>query len=476
MKSYLKDTSGNIAMMFGIGCMVLLMGVGTALDYSALTSRAKSLQDYTDAAVLAAASSKENDVAALTKIVNDTLKLHNDNGWTITSTVSVNEDDIITVATETVYDTMLMGIFGHDKMPIGIESAAPFGASTPLNIAFVLDSTFSMRGGNLSDLQTAAGGLIDKLDDLDNEKIRMSVVPFSEYVNVGVSNRNEPWINVALDSKTTGPETCRMVTPTTTTCTGTETVNSSRDGIDYSYERNTGCTSTPTGAPDYQSCSSPTLEETKWNGCAGSRRAPKNTRAGVDGIGNRIPGISYINPAPSGHFNPSCGTEMLPLTASYSDVKSKINSMTPNGMTYIPTGLMWGWRTLTPEAPFPAGSAATSKPDEPAINAIVLMSDGANTVRKEDVYHIEDKADDAVAGVGLEANALTAETCEAIKDDGIIIYTVSYNFPSDPSGTKAILEACATSSGDYFDANDAAELSAAFDRIGNSIFSVRLSR
>jgi len=267
-----------------------------------------------------------------------------------------------------------------------------------------------------------------------------------------------------------------MVTPSTSTCTGTETVNSSRDGIDYSYERSTGCTSTPTGEPPYESCYEPTVSETKWHGCAGSRNAPKNIQASVNGIGNRIPGISYINPSPTGHYNPNCGTELLPLTTSYADVKSRIGNMSPNGMTYIPTGLMWGWRTLTPDAPFPAGSAPTSDPNEPTINALILMSDGANTVRKEGDYHIEDTDSDAVTGVGLEANTLTASTCEQIKDDGIVIYTVAYNFPSDPAGTKAILEACATSSTDYFDANNAAQLNAAFKKIGRQIFSVRLSR
>ncbi len=63
----------------------------------------------------------------------------------------------------------------------------------------------------------------------------------------------------------------------------------------------------------------------KWNGCAGSRNYPLNTRD--DSYGTRIPGIMDVE----------CGTEILDLTSNTNKVKSHIQSLTPQGETYIPS-------------------------------------------------------------------------------------------------------------------------------------------
>jgi aerotaxis receptor len=56
-KKYLMETGGNVAMMFGVCSTVLLIGIGSAIDYSGASKRAGDLQNYVDAAVLAAARS-----------------------------------------------------------------------------------------------------------------------------------------------------------------------------------------------------------------------------------------------------------------------------------------------------------------------------------------------------------------------------------------------------------------------------------
>ncbi len=54
-----------------------------------------------------------------------------------------------------------------------------------------------------------------------------------------------------------------------------------------------------------------------------------------------------------------CGTEILDLTSNTNKVKSHIQSLTPHGETYIPSGLIWGWRMLSP-APLESGHPRNS--------------------------------------------------------------------------------------------------------------------
>lgn len=62
------------------------------------------------------------------------------------------------------------------------------------------------------------------------------------------------------------------------------------------------------------------------------------------------------------------------------------------------------------------------------------------------------------------ADTETLATCTAAKKDGIQIYTVAFMAPKKGQG---LLKACASSPSNYYDAQDAAELVAAFKEIGD---------
>jgi hypothetical protein len=61
--------------------------------------------------------------------------------------------------------------------------------------------------------------------------------------------------------------------------------------------------------------------------------------------------------------------------------------------------------------------------------------------------------------------------CQNIKNAGIEIYVVRFR-----NGDESVMRSCASSNSHYFNANNAAELSAAFDAIGTGIGSLRLTR
>ena len=125
-----------------------------------------------------------------------------------------------------------------------------------------------------------------------------------------------------------------------------------------------------------------------------------------------------------------------------------------------------GWRMLDANQPF----NAISNLEQGRKRTLILMTDGFNTLSLEDPY-FDGSHDGSDAG---DANALTATLCENIKRSNIDIWSVTYNF--DGADTKQMLRECATHSGQFFDADNQAELIAAFENIGNALFSVRLTR
>ena len=156
---------------------------------------------------------------------------------------------------------------------------------------------------------------------------------------------------------------------------------------------------------------------------------------------------------------------MLPLTGIQGQVISKINALSPSGETYIPSGLIWGWRALSPGAPFSESALGASDPVE---QALVLMTDGFNTKSRNGSKHNGSNTSDA--------NTATSEICTNIKavSTGIKVYTIAYSV-TDPA-IKTILQNCASKPDYYFDAGSNAQLAAAFEQIARSLTQIRLTR
>jgi len=111
----------------------------------------------------------------------------------------VRDGDQVTVVSKNNIDTYFANIFKRSDLDIGVTSTALY-ADRAMDVALVLDTTYSMNANNkIGTLKTAASGLLNTFDALDNDNLRVAVVPFSEYVNVGKSRRYEPWLDVPAD-------------------------------------------------------------------------------------------------------------------------------------------------------------------------------------------------------------------------------------------------------------------------------------
>lgn len=454
LKKYLLNTSGNFSIIMSIVIATLFIGAGAAIDMLGATSEKSTLQNMSDAAVLAAVSSGEDQIDQLKTIAENHLHANNTQELNFDWELIPDGDEVILRVTS-LYGTKMMGFVGQDTLDVSVLSAAPLSNAAAVNVSLVLDSTGSMEGANMAALKTATTNMVNRVE-ASGDDIQISVVPFGTYVNVGLENRNEPWINVPADYDILSP---RRDIINENICTSTTETRTS-DGITRASTRR-NCPDAAYG-PEYINA-----RTYSWRGCVGSRNGLY--RNFPEYSGQRIPAINQYD----------CATPMLPLTNNFGNIRGAINDMEANDETYIPAGLMWGWRTLDSRLPFDEASVLPG--GEERLRALVLMSDGQNTKSKGPRRAEEIARPEADAfheqGDGEETDEFTAELCESIKNDNIRMFVIAYRIEGAASAsTHSTLRNCATSNSDFFNADSASELNEAFEAIGNSFSVVRLSR
>lgn len=452
------DQSGNLSVFSAVTLVLILLSSGAAIDMGGMTSERSRLQEITDTAALAAAASRLQDEDKLKGIIDDVMVEHNDVGKEFTYSMKIENSNIVVTALAD-YDTQFMKIFGRPLIPIKAVSGAPYIGSLAVNLALVVDTTDSMQGDNLESLQDAASELIDTLKAQKSAETKMSVVPFGNYVNVGMSNRNAAWMDVPHDYTYTpdcyksrpekGRKNCRM-----------ETETRFKDGVPYDHTRER-C---DIEYEDFEIDVCPSPREIEWKGCAGSREAPYDIQAAAARGITEIPGAMGEN----------CGSEVLPMTTDLGDVQDVIDNLSTSGSTYLAPGLLWGWRTMTEAAPFENKGVTPG-----TARAMVFMTDGGNTM------NVYDKYDEGVDSYHREfspsdnskqdqAIGRMLDVCDGIKADGITIYTIGYKVPDGAATTGDALVKCASSPSTNFSAESSKELKEAFKSIANNLSAVRL--
>lgn len=458
---FFRDRAGNVAILFGIAILPLTIAVGAAIDYSNSLNVKAKLQGALDSGVLkvgsdptlvvggspacttsiACASEIESAVRNATRAYFSTYM-----GQTPQVSVKAAADLIYARATLTL-PTNFMRIVGKSDVNIVVTSEAKRGAMGGSEVALVLDTTGSMASPKIDALKTAASQLVTALLPAGSAN-RVSIVPFDMYVNVGLANRNATWLTGSNDYTLPGPTSCTttwsIATPGTPvwvpgTC--------GADGMTYDCSYwNTPITYSGTSTT---TCVPTTLTYT-WQGCVGSRAYPLDLSDSA----------SALSPV-TALMNTYCTGPLTRLTNNAASLQSAINALSPASETYIAPGVLWGWRTLSPNPPFADGAAygASNK-------ALVLMTDGANTHSASYPAHANfDVAD---------ANNVTVATCAAVKAAGVKVYVVAF-MVTDP-GIVSVLQNCASAPINYYTATSVPDLLTAFQAIGAQITKVRLSR
>lgn len=478
-------------MIFGLAAIPVVAATGVAIDYGRAAMAHSHLADTLDAAVLAVGSKPTMSDEAATTLVNDWLsaKLADDGtieNWKIDSLTQ--KDGKVTVTASANVPTTLTNIIGVENMPISVLSEA-IRSVNKLEVALVLDTTDSMSGAKITALKTAAKSLVSKITADAKADVKIAVVPYGSTVNVGLANRSQPWVSVPADYVYQGPQSCPKPITSETICdastksTTTTACTKYKDGVPYQ----TTCSTTTTTCtashvvtydpPKQGACTTPSPVNYKWNGCVGSPKYPDNVKD--DNPARVYPG--FVFSATSGDYK-RCPTQFTPLTSTVSTVNAAIDAMTTKDIdqTFLPAGLAWGFNVISAATPITDAAAydTTGRNLNPT-KAIVLMTDGLNTSKVDSTgKHVASNNSDGSPN-STQGNTYTAELCANIKAKNIELYTVAYALPDTVTGAataKAMLQACATSADNYFDAQDATALLAAFGQIAEDMNNLRLTR
>lgn len=144
----------------------------------------------------------------------------------------------------------------------------------------------------------------------------------------------------------------------------------------------------------------------------------------------------------------------MPLSSDWTALKSKIDDLDANGNTNTTIGMVWGWQMVKQNAVLSNAVAPATNLDK----VIVFLTDGDNT---------ENRFTTSQSSI----DSRTASLCNAIKADGIIVYTIRVM-----NGNETLLKNCASDSGKYFSVTSASQLTTVFSSIAQALSNLRVSQ
>jgi len=459
-----RDERGAAAIIFALALLVLApMTLGLVDVYMVSTQKAQ-LQDALDAATLFAASSTATTSAEADKVGDKALtsNLVLPAGVTLVASTFTLTADKVTGYAEITAPGIAPAVWPHGNIKANAEVLR--GRDQRVELVLVLDTTASMSGQKMTDMKAAATKLVNTMSADPQAKLKIGVVPFAQYVNTGISRRNQTWMTVPADYVQNVPAGACTTQTTTTTCQAQNySCTKYSDGIPYTGTCTNwiNCVTKPLNPPK-TTCPAAYTVNHVYSGCTGSPTYPKNVQ---DSDATR----KY-----PGYLDLTCASELLPLTNNFATVKTKISSLTAAGDTYIPAGLAWGLNVISNPVPFTEGEVydASGRNLEPR-KAIVLMTDGANS-KLMNAGNGRHDGNPAAGQPAVQANTYTAELCTNIKAQKIEVFTVAFQVPD--AAAKTMLQTCATDAQHYFDATDAAALDASFAAIAQAMRAIYIAK
>lgn len=205
LEMFRANQGGNFAITTALALMMFIGGLAVATDISNAYAAKLRLQDTTDAIALLAVRDNlksDRDLQNAAQAYIESKFTHGDGARVKIKSIK-RQGNRVDVQAYNNIDTYFSIIFGRENLDVEAQSQAIYD-NRGLDLALVLDTTGSMSGSKLASLKSSANSLIDELQRQKSDHIRMSVVPFSQYVNVGKFNRNKSWIDNPYGNGWTG--------------------------------------------------------------------------------------------------------------------------------------------------------------------------------------------------------------------------------------------------------------------------------
>jgi len=503
-------------MILALAILPIGMFVGAALDFSRHQSNSVELSASLDASALATAlyvvdnpGVKEEAVKAFATNYLNTNFQTTDSKTLSDVAIEYVENEFVRVSARSEIETTMLSLAGVSKLKNMEAARASFGTPSALRAVLVLDNSESMDGEKMDALKEAAEDFVGSLtesngggststastdprgsanakvggfaaaaasassvgDDGDDDDGNdddsgestdgdsyIGIVPFSHYVNVGMDNKNASWISVPAKSSKS-EKTC-PADSAATVAAGCVLERYDCTEMKDGFEVPKRCARwvCPEGASVVYNCEN-VMKTREWCGAVISRAPPLNV---TDADYDTDPIEGYLSPEKE--KSKECGSPIMPMSSSTKDLENYIDDLDAAGDTYIAPGLMWGYRVLSPGAPFTEMAGKDIKS-----SSIVLMSDGMNSRS----YKTWSGGSDHYGDDTKAANEDTLAACEFIKSQDVDIYAIAFQI--DDKDTEDMLKECATSYSHYYDADSVDKLKKAFKDVAASFREVALT-
>jgi Flp pilus assembly protein TadG len=419
MRAFGGDRRGVALVLFVILTVPMMLLIGVAIDVGHVLAAKVRLQAALDAAALYIASNPSMTGTQAQNYANAyvSANLLAQSDATLSSPVTVTRvNNTVTVTGTANVNTTFLQFSGYNTLSAGVSSTAT-SAQNNLEVALVLDNTGSMNQmyGNqtgIAGLQAAATALVNTLfaSDPTGQYVKISVVPFTDTVNVGTQYANASWIDNSNAAGSLSQE--NIAVPTGTGLIAFASSLAKATGRPWSWggcvrqrtepydledvaptSGNPATLYTPFFAPDepdpanYNSDNCKGQSQSFYNSYLCDNSCWAGTTAAEEAqdqqcVAKYTSSPQASNSAMSGSTGPNttCTTlqPLIRLTNSQTAILNEINLMTAAGATVIPAGLMWGWHTISPNGPFADGVPYSNTT---AAKVIILLTDGCSDVQ-----------------------------------------------------------------------------------------------
>jgi Flp pilus assembly protein TadG len=536
VRAFARSKRGNVAMIFAIAMVPLVIAAGTGLDFARAMLVRQQMTGALDAAGLAVGSSTGLDQVSAQALAQK----YFDANYTVdktafgTPTVSIptsgyNSGGSVLIIATTPMPTVLMKLAGITSVPVTASTTVVWGQSK-MWVSLVLDNTGSMAQtdasgtSKISALQTASHQLLTILQNASATAgdVQVSVVPFAKLVNVGTSYVNASWIDWT-DWSAAPPNPSSGAIPATTGPGDSCPWSTGSDGFTCILSPTSGSTtSTVPSIGTYTGYICPSAVKTKtstgslagmgghhFNGCYTSVDAGTTTTVRT---GKLATCIGYNNCSCSGNNNSkkcnatnythtwtpnatsTWGGCIMDRTQNYD-----VDNTSPAGARLFPAAnddncpattvmsLGYNWTGLGNQidAMSPGGSTnqtiglahgwqslTTGNP----YGAPTLPANTAQyIILVSDGLNTQDRWYGDGGSQSSQVDTRMALACTNAKAAGIVVYSIFVDL-GGTQGNSTVLQNCATDSSKYFDLTTSNAIITTFNTIAQQITAVRVSK
>ncbi|RYD29837.1 MAG: pilus assembly protein, partial [Sphingomonadales bacterium] len=270
-RKFLSDRRGNFALITAIAMLPMILAIGFAIDGARYYKARSHLQDAVDTASLAVAASEEQDTRVLRTMAEEFIRSNLDE-----RTIDNVNFDWFTSTPEEInagvhgsITTTFMQLANVKTMPVSVSTVAKRAPKQIVEIALVLDNTYSMSAPDaktgetrIETLRKASKSLVETLLPTDEPgPLSIALVPYADHVNVGIENKNQNWLALDGVERTEtggGDRVCgpKVENGTETYCKkySTKTCTSIVDGITVTKDCNDQCIEQGTRTAYTQTC------------------------------------------------------------------------------------------------------------------------------------------------------------------------------------------------------------------------------